>query len=197
MNEVARQRAHPGAEPLAQRLHEWNQDVVLPYVPAAIAEYAKVQQDLSAKLDDLLRALQSAHGMDSEVMQLGLFGFGIDGSEEFAHVLATSDRAMKDPRSSERLAVRLPTQWTGIKSMCSAVPVSEPKENYASRWKHMLSVPVRLPELAWAPVGAIVLSSTDPRSKLSQVRLSGLLTDSPAKLYGALEDAGLNVLRSA
>ncbi len=197
VRELARRRTEPDSERLPERVEEWHSQVVAPYTPAAPADYEKIQATLSSQLHDLLAAVQADHGMGGEVMQLGLFTLGVHDGVESVQVLATSDRVMKDPRSSERFGLRLPTNWTGVKAMCSAVPISERKAVYASRWKQMLAVPICLDSLSATCVGAVVLSSTSEQSSLDKVSGSGLVTMAYAKLYDALEDAGKSLLEPA
>jgi hypothetical protein len=197
VREVARRRRSDEGTGFVQRLRAWHNDVVMPFTPASPLDYETIQQELSSTLHGLLVAIQASHGMDGEVMQLGLFAFGLDGDAEYATVLATSDRVMKDPRSIERIPLQRQTEWTGIKTMCTGVPVYEPKHTYASRWKHMLAVPTCLDSLSGASIGAVVLSSTDPDSRLNRVTSTGLMTNEYSDLFGALQEAGRNVLSTA
>jgi hypothetical protein len=131
-------------------------------------------------------------------MQLGLFSLGVADAElsDYATIVATSDRVQLDPRSNEQLSLDRRGSWSGVRAMCSGVPVAEEKSHYASRWKYMLAVPIRLDDPEGFVAGALVLSTTATDSRLRSVGTRGkLLTEEYAQLREALMTAGTVLLQ--
>lgn len=185
-----------GCISLPDRIASWQSDSMTVLCPADRDSFVRSQEVLVDQLERLLTTIQVEFDLQDEVMQLGVFALGFDGAgpTEFASVVATSDRIMRDPRSGERLDLNRSTPWTGVRAMITGTPVSESKDHYASRWKYMLGIPVRLGSPLDCCVGAVVLSST---SRESGIRSQGEGTLTPAKyrrLCDLLAEAGEIVL---
>jgi SIR2-like domain len=195
VDEVRRRHQTIGGRyvPLPRRAALWQTTRFAKLCPTKTKKYRDVQGDLVASLESLLAAIQSDHDLTVEVMQLGLFGLGVDlaTNQDFGTVLATSDRVMRDPRSNGHFAVNRTSQWAGVLAICSGAPVVEPKDHYASRWKFMLAVPVQLGEQYGFCGGAIVLSTTTIDSLLRGVGAPGKVTATKyVQIINALKEAG-------
>ena len=193
VTEVRLRRAHGKSyRPLPQRLERWHDEVISLLVPDDYVEiYRDNQLHLVDELEKMLEAIQAEFKLDDEVMQLGLFGLGCDADAgvDYASVIATSDRVMRDPRSAERLATNRTTSWAGVRAMITATPVAESKDNYASRWKYMLGVPITIDDPLNCCIGSIVLSSTASASRLRSLGGS-LLLDEYQHLYSTMAQVG-------
>ncbi len=118
VEEVRLFRMAPAAYvPLVRRAQEWRDTCLMPLMPEDPTGFRELQDALSSDLSTFLAAVQQDHGLEAEVMQLGLFvrGVGDDGASDFASIIATSDRIMLDYRSNERLALERRSPWSVVR----------------------------------------------------------------------------------
>ncbi len=71
---------------------------------------------------------------------------------------ATTDRVHRDPRTLAPVPIEEHSRWVAIRAFTRGAVLSEPRDVYASRWRYVRGLPLRL-EDDRLPVGVVTVSS--------------------------------------
>jgi len=160
------------------RLDDWEKLVSTGLLAAKpLRRFVEVQDWLQAELrrwlDKTVRAIAKEVSIDDDE-RLGLHLWVRQPRTRSLLMVASSDRAWRDPRTLESVPISMPSRWVSVQGFCTGSPVVSPTtDNPTSRWNSVQAIPVFLTQPPWhrLPVGAITLASTRPikQSALSKV----------------------------
>lgn len=180
---------------LPARLAAWHEVVDRQLLASNDATRFGEAQDL---LHDALReALQGAVetvrdlGYDPGDEVLAASMWLVDASGETLTNWATTDRVHRDPATIDPVEIAEHSRWLAIRAFCRGAPLGEPRDIYASRWRYIRALPLRMEEL---PVGTLTITSMRPQGETMLDTMPGSIE---AAFDDALREATLDILELA
>jgi len=145
--------SEPGYQLLQDNLHDALRDIL-----------ADVRGELASEVPRIRR----------ETLQVTLWAIAppeAGEQQERVRTLAHTDRVMTDPRTRETIPLTSASNWTGVRCLCLGRPIHDPQDNYASRWKYVVGVPI-FRDAPRTPLGALTIASMTPARRTALAALS-------------------------
>lgn len=135
-------------------------------VPDELAALGTAQDAVSAWLRDLARklcTLADAHDVTLSTDDLGIALWGVDHGAGAVELWAVSHRALRSRVAIDRHPIHAESPWIAVQAVVAGTAVEQDPSTYASRWRFVRAIPVRVTtEDGSAVVGVVTLASTVP-----------------------------------
>jgi hypothetical protein len=127
---------------------------------AQLSEYLRV-----ALAEGVNAAAEAGADLSEEVLAVGLWLVSEDGSSFTNWV--TSDRAYQQTATMSPIRIAADPKWVAIEAFTRGVLIEQTRDVYASRWRYIRGLPLRVDQesLGGVLVGAVTITSTKPKDE--------------------------------